>query len=49
MHVRQVFARRFHIHTLLTCHQPGDINLSQNTSINESLIVARRFEPREGA
>ncbi|MCY4276580.1 MAG: DEAD/DEAH box helicase family protein [Gammaproteobacteria bacterium] len=39
---RQVFARRFHIHTLVTCHQPGNINLSQNTSINESLIVARR-------
>ena len=46
---RQIFAKRFHIHTLLTCHQPGDINLSQNTSINESLIVARRHESREGA
>ena len=46
---RQVFARRFHIHTILTCHQPGEINLSQNTSINESLIVARRHDPREGA
>ena len=45
---RQVLAKRFHIHTLLTCHQPGDINLSQNTSINESLIVARRYEPRDG-
>jgi len=49
MHMRQVFARRFHIHTLLTCHQPGQINLSQNTSINESLIVTRRHDPREGA
>ena len=48
LHMRQVFARRFHIHTLLTCHQPGEINLSQNTSINESLIVARRHDPREG-
>ena len=45
---RQVLAKRFHIHMLLTSHQPGDINLSQNTSINESLIIARRFEPREG-
>ena len=49
MHMRQVFARRFHIHTLLTSHQPGEINLSQNTSINESLIVARRHDPSEGA
>ena len=46
---RQVLAERFHIHTLLTCHQPGDINLSQNTSINESLIIARRFQSTEGA
>ena len=45
---RQVLAKRFHIHTLLTCHQPGDINLSQNTSINESLIVAQRDESRDG-
>ena len=41
---RVVLARRFHIHTLLTCHQPGQINLSQNTSINESMIIARRHE-----
>ena len=43
---RHVFANRFHIHTLLTCHQPGESNLSQNTSINESLVIARRFETR---
>ena len=49
LRMRQIFAKQFHIHTLLTCHQPGEINLSQNTSINESLIVARRHEPREGA
>ena len=49
LRMRQVFARRFHIHTLLTCHQPREINLSQNTSINESLIVARRCELRERA
>ena len=46
---RQVLAKRFHIHTLLTCHQPGDINLSQNTAINESLILARRFETGAGS
>ena len=47
LRMRQIFARRFHIHTLLTCHQPGEINLSQNTAINESLIVAQRYEARE--
>ena len=49
LHMRKIFAKRFHIHTLLTCHQPGDVNLSQNAGINESLIVARRYEAREGA
>ena len=39
---RRVLAQRFHIHTVLTCHQPGQINLSQNTNINESILVARR-------
>ena len=43
---RQVLSKRFHIHTILTCHQPGDINLSQNSTINESLIVARRHASR---
>ena len=48
LHMRQVFANRFHVHTLLSCHQPDDFNLSQNTSINESLIVVRRHELRDG-
>ena len=39
---RQVLAQRFHIHTVLTCHQPGNINMSQETSINESIVVMRR-------
>ena len=39
---RKILAQRFHIHTVLTCHQPGYINLSQNTGINESIIVATR-------
>lgn len=39
---RQILAKRFHIHTVLTCHQPGNINLSQQTNINESIVVMRR-------
>ena len=39
---RTIFAKRFHIHTLLTCHRPGQINLSQNTAINESIVIAKR-------
>ena len=41
---RQILARRFHVHTVLTCHQPGNINMSQNTTINESIVVMRRHE-----
>ena len=39
---RQILAQRFHIHTVVTCHQPRNINMSQQTSINESIIVMRR-------
>lgn len=39
---RRIFAQRFHIQTILTCHQPGQINLSQHTNINESIVVAVR-------
>ena len=41
---RRVLARRFHIQTVLTSHQPSQINLSQNTNINESIVVAKRHE-----
>ena len=39
---RQVLAQRFHVHTVVTCHQPRNINMSQQTSINESIVVMRR-------
>lgn len=39
---RRLLASRFAVDTILTCHQPGNINLSQNTSINESIIILRR-------
>ena len=40
---RIVLAQRFHIETILTSHQPSNINLSENTSINESIIVANKY------
>lgn len=39
---RKILAKRFHVHTLLTSHQPGQVNLSQHTAINESMIILRR-------
>ena len=39
---RMAFAQRYHIHTVLTCHQPGNINMSQNTAITESIVLMRR-------
>ena len=41
---RKVLAQKFHIHTVLTCHQPGQTNMSQNTNINETIIVVQRQE-----
>ena len=41
---RKVLALRFHIHTVLTCHQPGQTNMSQNTNINEGIIIASRSQ-----
>jgi len=41
---RRILANRYHVHTVLTCHQPGNINMSQKTSINESILVMRRWE-----
>ncbi len=39
---RRILAQRWHIHTVLTCHDPTQINMSQNTSINESIVVMQR-------
>ncbi|MCY4619108.1 MAG: DEAD/DEAH box helicase family protein [Chloroflexi bacterium] len=39
---RTVLAERFQIHTIVTSHRPGQINMSQNTSINESVLIATR-------
>ena len=44
LYERLTLAERFHIHTVLTCHQPGNINMSQKTSINESIIVLKRHD-----
>ncbi len=41
---RRVLAQRYHIHTVLTCHQPRQVNMSQHSGINESIIVATRRE-----
>ena len=39
---RRIFAQRFHIHTVLTGRWPREFSLSQNTEIDESIIVATR-------
>ena len=41
---RKVLAERFHVHTVLACHQPRQTNMSQNTNINEGIILARRHQ-----
>lgn len=39
---RMLLAQRYHIHSIVTCHQPGQVNMSQNTAINESIVIAKR-------
>ena len=39
---RQLLANRFQIETIVTSHDPTCVNFSENTSIHESLIIARR-------
>jgi len=41
--LRKLLADRFHIHTIVTSHDPRQINMSQDTSINESIIIMRRY------
>ena len=36
-------AKRFHIHTILTVHDPRDFSLSQDVNVNESIICLRRY------
>ena len=35
-------AKRFHVHTILTVHCPGDVNMSQDVGINESILLLQR-------
>ena len=42
--MRPWIAERFHVHTILTCHDPAQPNLSQDTAINESVFVFQRLD-----
>ena len=44
---RRFLARRFHIERIVTSHDPRHINFSENTSIHECLLVARRRHGRD--
>ena len=39
---RQYLANNFHIEMVVTSHDPKHVNLSENTSIHESLVIGRR-------
>ena len=42
---RLELAKRFHIHSILTCRQTDDVGLSQNSRISESILVMVRPPP----
>ena len=41
--IRQLFASRYHIHTIVSSYEPGQWNLSEDTGINESLVICKRM------
>lgn len=41
---RRYLARRFHIDTIVSSHDPNRIYFSENTSIGEILLICRRWE-----
>ena len=42
---RRFLAERFHIERIVTSHDPKRPNFSENTSIHEALVIARRKDP----
>ncbi len=45
---RRILADQLHIRYVLTCHEPNNVNLSQGTAVNESLVVGARAGRGEG-
>ena len=45
---RKFLAKRFHIETVVTSHDPRRPNFSENTAIHESLLVCRRRTRTDG-
>ena len=43
LELRKYLAERFHIDTIVSSHDPERINMSENTSIGEVLIICRRW------
>ena len=46
---RKFLARRFHIETVVTSHDPRRPNFSENTAIHESLLICRRRTGDDGS
>ena len=49
MGMRQYLAKRFHIETIVTSHDPERIYFSENTDIGEMLVIGRRWPTGQGA
>ncbi|MXW41596.1 MAG: hypothetical protein F4Z91_00620, partial [Acidimicrobiia bacterium] len=43
---RLELAKRFHVHSILTCQQANDVDLSQHGNMNGSIVVFRRDQSR---
>ena len=45
---RRLLGRKLHVRYVLTGHEPGNVNMSQRTSGNESLVIGTRENRRRG-
>ena len=48
LEIRRYLARRFHIDTIVSSHDPSRIFFSENTSIGEILLICRRWNSEKG-
>ena len=45
---RQILGRELHVRLVVTCHEPGNVNVSQRTAANESLVIGTRVGRGQG-
>ena len=45
---RRILGQELHVRLVVTCHEPGNVNVSQRTAANESLVIGTRADRGTG-